>query len=64
VNELQGHEVSVLTRTSQAEGTRVRLLKDTPGFEERSKVYSLGELWVSYANGDDEEPLLTGGTRP
>lgn len=31
---------------------------DTPNFAERSKVYALGELWLSYANGDDEGPLL------
>lgn len=64
VNELQGHEVSVLTRESAVEGTQVRLLKDTPRFEERSQIYSLGELWVSYANGSDEGPLLSGGARP
>jgi predicted ATPase len=64
VNELRGHEVSVLTRESVVEGTQVKLLKDTPRFEERSQVYSLGELWVSYANGNDEGPLLSGGARP
>lgn len=64
VNEMQGNEVSVLTRESTVEGTQIRRLNETPRFEERSKVYSLGELWVSYANGSDEGPLLTGGARP
>jgi predicted ATPase len=61
INELQPHEVSVLTR--DAEGTHAVLMKDTPDFEERSKVYALGELWLSYANGYDESPLLKGGSR-
>lgn len=56
INELTGDEVSVVTRDEA--GTRVTLIKDTPNFEERSKVYALGELWVSYANGKDEGALL------
>jgi predicted ATPase len=59
VNELQPHEVSVVTRTVAA-GTQVKLISQTPNLEKRSKVYSLGELWVSYANGVDEAPLLNG----
>lgn len=58
LNELQPEEVSVVTRDTTS-GTKVTPLKDTPNFEERAKVYALGELWVSYANGDDEGPLLT-----
>ena len=61
VNELSGDEVSVVTR-SKAEGTVTRLLKDTANFEERREVYALGELWLSYANGEDEQDLL-GGSR-
>ncbi|WP_437739430.1 ATP-binding protein [Sorangium sp. So ce1504] len=57
VNELKPDEVSVVTRTAE-EGTRVKRIKDTPDFEERSKVYALGELWIAYANGEDEAPLL------
>ena len=63
INELQGDEVTVVTRTRE-HGTKATLLKDTPNFEERSKVYALGELWLSYANGQDEAPLLEGGPRP
>lgn len=58
VNELKPDEVTVVTRDHE-NGTQLRLLKDTPNFEERSKVYALGELWLSYANGIDEAPLLT-----
>ena len=57
---MQPDEVSVLTRTPE-KGTSVRLLKDTPNFEQRSKVYALGELWLSYANGIDEAPLFKAG---
>ncbi len=61
INELTGDEVSVVTRDE--DGTHITLLKDTPNFEERSKVYALGELWVSYANGKDEGPLLNGSPK-
>jgi ABC-type branched-subunit amino acid transport system ATPase component len=59
INELKGHEVSVITRPSVEEGTRAILLEDTPNFERRASVYALGELWLSYADGRFEEPLLT-----
>lgn len=62
VNELEGHEVSVITRDES--GTHATLIKDTPSFEERSQVYALGELWVSYSDGERETPLLEGGPRP
>ncbi len=62
VNELRGDEISVVTRPP-ALGTQTVLLKDVPGFEEASKVYLPGELWVSYADGNAEEPLLTGKPR-
>ncbi len=58
VNELSGDEVSVVTRDPDR-GTQVRRLSSTPNFEERSKVYATGELWLSYANGSDEGPLLS-----
>jgi predicted ATPase len=63
INELRPEEVTVVTR-DKARGTQAVLLKDTHDFEERSKVYALGELWLSYANGEDEAPLLLGGPRP
>jgi len=57
INELEGHEVTVLTRTVE-QGTKARLLKDTFNYEERSKVYANGELWLSYSNGEDERDLF------
>ncbi len=58
INELEPNEVTVLTRDPVL-GTRGKLLRDTPNFAERSKVYALGELWVSYADGNVEAPLFT-----
>lgn len=63
INELTPNEVSVVTRSPES-GTKVTRIKETPNFEQRSKVYALGELWLSYANGSDEAPLLAGGPRP
>jgi len=57
VNELSGEEVTLVTRDPER-GTQVRRLSETPNFAERSKVYALGELWLSYANGFDEKDLL------
>lgn len=57
INELQGDEVSVITRTPD-EGTKARLLKDTFNYAERSKVYSNGELWLNFADGESEHDLL------
>jgi predicted ATPase len=62
VNELKGDEVSIVTR-DQVKGTQVKLLKDVPDFEDASKVYQPGELWVSYCDGNQEMPLLTGSPR-
>jgi len=59
INELQPHEVSVVTR-SVATGTCVTPIAGTQRFAERAEVYALGELWLSYANGVDEAPLLHG----
>ncbi len=63
VNELEPDEVTVVTRPSNEVGTQVVTLKDTPNFHERSSVHSLGELWVSYADGETEAPLLQGQPR-
>ncbi len=63
INEMQPEEVTVVTRSPER-GTKATRFLDTADFEERSKVYALGELWLSYANGDDEAPLLQGGPRP
>jgi predicted ATPase len=57
VNELRPEEVTVVTR-DPATGTQLRPINATPHFEERSKVYALGELWLSYADGKAEAPLF------
>jgi predicted ATPase len=61
INELKPNEVTVVTRDDS--GTHCKPIGETPGFADRSKVYALGELWLSYANGKDEAPLLKGGAR-
>ena len=63
INELEPAEVSVVTRTEEA-GTRVTPIVETHNFEKRFSTYALGELWLSYANGVDEEPLLHGREVP
>jgi predicted ATPase len=63
LNEMQPDEVTVLARSPQ-HGTKATLMKDTANFDERFKAYALGELWLSYANGEDEAPLILGGPRP
>jgi hypothetical protein len=63
LNELQGDEVSVITRTPE-EGTKARLLKDTFNYAERSKVYSNGELWLNYADGESERDLFQQPSAP
>lgn len=62
INELEPEEVSVVTRRP-GEGTKVTPIRQTPNFEERAKIYALGELWLSYADGTYEEPLLQGPRR-
>ena len=61
INEMKPGEVTVVTRDES--GTHCKPIGETPGFADRSKVYALGELWLSYANGKDEAPLLKGGAR-
>jgi predicted ATPase len=62
VNELEGEEITVVTRDPQS-GTRGILLKDVPGFDKAKEVYALGEFWLSYADGEMEEPLIEGKPR-
>lgn len=60
INELRPEEVSVVTR-DVATGTRVTPMVETANFAERSKVYALGELWLSYCDGEAEAELLRQG---
>ncbi len=58
VNCLEPEEVTVVTRPDLDTGTVVTPIRDTPDFEKRSSVYALGELWLSFADGTVEAPLL------
>ncbi|HEX7499012.1 MAG TPA: ATP-binding protein [Polyangia bacterium] len=60
VNELNGDEVTVVTRDAE-HGTKARRLTATADYEVRSKVYLPGELWLNYANGVDEADLFSSG---
>lgn len=57
INELEGDEVTVLTRTPE-QGTKARLLKDSFNYAERSRIYQNGELWLAHCNGEDEKDLF------
>ncbi len=60
INEMAPEEVTLVTRTLER-GTICTPMKNTRAFAERPSVYSLGELWSSYANGIDEKDLVEGG---
>ena len=57
VNELLPEEVSVVTRTPET-GTRVRRVSDLPDLERLTSVFSLGELWLAFADGKEEAGLF------
>jgi predicted ATPase len=63
INEMEPHEVTLVTRTAH-EGTKAILMKDTKHFAARSKVYALGELWLSFADGNFETELVGDGSEP
>lgn len=58
INEMRPEEVTLVTRTV-AEGTRFTPICKTTNFEARSKTYALGELWLNYADGISEKPLVS-----
>jgi predicted ATPase len=60
VNELNGDEVTVVTRDA-VKGTMAHRLNATADYAVRSKVYLPGELWLNYANGVDEADLFSSG---
>ena len=60
INELRPEEVTIVTRTAE-DGTRCKPMIETKHFETRKQVYALGELWLSFADGDEERDLVTGG---
>jgi AAA15 family ATPase/GTPase len=56
INEMEPDEVSIIRRDSD-NGTWAEPMKKTKDFDERAKIYALGELWLSYADGVDEREL-------
>jgi energy-coupling factor transporter ATP-binding protein EcfA2 len=63
INELQPDEVTLITRTPER-GTIATPISRTKNFEQRSKVYALGELWLNYADGELESDLVAESTIP
>lgn len=61
INELSPDEVSLVTRHPDR-GSTVTPMKLTKNFEQRSKVYALGELWLSFADGELERDLTIDDT--
>jgi predicted ATPase len=61
INELRPDEVTILTRDEKT-GTRATRMDRTKHFQQRQKVYALGELWLSFADGDAEEALIPNET--
>jgi predicted ATPase len=59
LNELAPEEVTVLWRKDGGP-TQGRLMRDTFNFKARSEVLTLGEMWLNYCNGVDEEMLVFG----
>jgi predicted ATPase len=57
INELQPEEVTILTREPTT-GTRATRIDRTHHFQQRRRVYALGELWLSFADGIDEAALI------
>ncbi len=60
INELEPEEVTIVTRTPER-GTVCTPMTATTNFEQRKKVYALGELWLSYADGELERGLVGDG---
>jgi predicted ATPase len=59
LNELEGEEISVVTRP-EGRGSRAMRLSDTPRYAERARAYRNGELWIAYCDGVTEHDLLEG----
>jgi predicted ATPase len=57
INELRPDEVTILTRDAKI-GTRATRIDRTTHFQQRQQVYALGELWLSFADGDAETALV------
>lgn len=58
LNCLEADEVTVFRRPKGGP-TEATLLQETPHFMARRQVYSLGELWLSYCDGEIEDALFS-----
>ncbi|MCW5804890.1 MAG: AAA family ATPase [Deltaproteobacteria bacterium] len=63
INELAPEEVTLLTRDLER-GTIATPIAETTAFRAREKVYALGELWLSFADGLNESALVDPAKRP
>jgi predicted ATPase len=63
INELEGHEVTVLHR-DERDIIRATRLDGSFDYEARSRVYSNGELWLAHADGEREHDLFARPRRP
>ena len=57
INELQPEEATIVTRTAER-GTICTPMTETKHFQTRKEIYALGELWLSFADGDLERDLV------
>jgi predicted ATPase len=48
LNEMRPDEVTLVRRDSETSPSVFMPIAETPNFADRSRVYALGELWVSY----------------
>jgi predicted ATPase len=48
LNEMHPEQVTIVRRDSGAVGTAFKPITQTKNFEDRARVYALGELWLSY----------------
>lgn len=63
VNEFLGNETTLIT--GPWDDPSFHLFSSLPGYERGQKVYALGEWWLSYSDGTQEEKnLLQGLPRP
>lgn len=63
INELAPEEVTIVTRTPER-GTICTPMTQTKNFQQRAEVYALGELWLSYADGELERELVPEDSSP
>lgn len=64
VNAMDTWPGRVLLMTSKEGELVLTKMTETIDFEKRKKVYKLGELWLTYATGEEHEPELVWGMRP